>query len=58
MLQEDSSVEDLWTEIRTTTDFILKVLRCTAQATGRTLGLAVEGQHSLWLGLMSLADRH
>lgn len=56
-LVEDKPIEDLWEELSNTIDWILKASQCTAQATGRALGLAVAGVQGLWLGLTALPEK-
>ncbi len=57
--QLDSGTPDpaVWEEICVTTDLILRSSRGAVQGCGRSMGLAVAGEWSLWLNLSSLADR-
>ena len=46
----------VWVEICVTADLILRSSRGAVQGCGRSMGLAVAGELSLWLNLSSLAD--
>ncbi|XP_063059609.1 uncharacterized protein LOC134452882 [Engraulis encrasicolus] len=56
-LQEGRPTEETWTEIRTVTDLVLRISRCSAQSIGRIMGLAVVGNRNLWLNLSSASDK-
>lgn len=47
----------VWEEICVTADLILRSSRGAVQGSGRSMGLAVAGERSLWLNLSSLADK-
>ncbi|ROJ25270.1 hypothetical protein DPX16_20083 [Anabarilius grahami] len=51
------SSTELWMEIHTVMDLILRFSRCLAQSTGGTLGLAVVGQRGLWLNLSTMVEK-
>ncbi|RXN38731.1 putative GAG protein [Labeo rohita] len=56
-LSQEKDVTELWTEIRTVTDLMLRSSRCLSLSTGRTLGLAVVGQYSAWLNLSTMGEK-
>lgn len=47
----------LWEEICVIADLNLRTSRGAVQSCGRSMGLAVVGERSLWLGLSGLSDR-
>ncbi|XP_062409095.1 uncharacterized protein LOC134100063 [Sardina pilchardus] len=56
-LEEGKPVKDLWTEIRTAMDFVMRSTRCSNQAVGRAMGLTVVAQRHLWLNLSKVPDK-
>ena len=56
-LDSGSPNPGVWEEICVTADLILRSSRGAVQGCGRSMGLAVAGERSLWLNLSGLADR-
>lgn len=56
-IDENKPVKELWAEIRTAMDFVMRTTRCSNQAIGRAMGLTVVAQRHLWLNLSNIPDK-
>lgn len=56
-LSEGRPIDETWTDIRTVTDLILRVSRCTAQATGRAKSQVTVGHRCQRLNLSSMSNK-
>lgn len=56
-IDDGKPIKDLWAEIRTAMDFVMRSTCCSHQAIGKMMGLTVIAQRHLWLNLSKIPDK-